>query len=245
MACSRRAPSTARLCTARHDRLVEAQPAQPPRSQRPERARTAHAQSCSSRATACLATGSDWAVPPPGCAASLASEKPALGHTYLISAGLQPHTAHAHQPVLRVSSCCHPPPDPCRTLGQPLCARCGGDAPDQVTFGLLPCAAFCSPDPVAVAVPMCACAVATALSHSHTVGVGESGHELGNGSYDSLTKQRALRASRTSEPSPGARAALESPPAHVCTLRPAVRARPPLCVEERQRPCKPRSPFST
>jgi hypothetical protein len=38
---------------------------------------------------------------------------------------------------------------------------------------------------------------------------------------------------------------LESPPAHVCTLRPAVRARPPLCAEERQRPCKPRSPFST
>jgi hypothetical protein len=63
--------------------------------------------------------------------------------TYIyISAGLQPHTAHAHQPVLRVSSCCHPPPDPCRTLGQPLCARCGGDAPDQVTFGLLPCAAL-------------------------------------------------------------------------------------------------------
>ena len=38
---------------------------------------------------------------------------------------------------------------------------------------------------------MCGWAVATALGHSHTVGVGESGHELGNGSYDSLAGQRA------------------------------------------------------
>jgi hypothetical protein len=38
---------------------------------------------------------------------------------------------------------------------------------------------------------MCGWAVATALGHSHTVGVGESGHELGNGSYDSLAEQRA------------------------------------------------------
>ena len=38
---------------------------------------------------------------------------------------------------------------------------------------------------------MCGWAVATALGHSHTVGVGESGHELGNGSYDGLAEQRA------------------------------------------------------
>ena len=89
---------------------------------------------------------------------------------------------------------------------------------------------------VAVAVPMCACAVATALSHSHTVGVGESGHELGNGSYDSLTKQRALRASRTSEPSPGApgpRAGLSRvrrPMSARCVLQFALAH---LCVQKR------------
>jgi hypothetical protein len=36
--------------------------------------------------------------------------------------------------------------------------------------------------------------VATALGHSHTVGVGESGHELGNGCFDSLAEQHALYA---------------------------------------------------
>lgn len=46
-----------------------------------------------------------------------------------------------------------------------------------------------APDRVAVAVPMCGWAVATALGHSHTVGVGESGHELGNCSYNSLAEQ--------------------------------------------------------
>jgi hypothetical protein len=51
--CSRRAPSTARLSTARH-RLVEAPTCSAsPQPAGRERARRAHAQSCSSRATAC------------------------------------------------------------------------------------------------------------------------------------------------------------------------------------------------
>ena len=83
----------------------------------------------------------------------------------------------------RSSSCFHSPPDPCRTLGQPLCARYATEVVLQ--SGLLRpslrCALLC-PDRVAVAVPMCGWAVATALGHSHVVGVGESGHELGSGS---------------------------------------------------------------
>ena len=74
------------------------------------------------------------------CAASLASRRPALGHT---SATLQPHTAPAQQCPARSSRCCHPPPDPCRTLGQPLCARCGGDPPDLWSpLGSFPAAAL-------------------------------------------------------------------------------------------------------
>ena len=60
-------------------------------------------------------------------------------------------------------------------------------------------------------VPMCGWAVAAALGHSHTVGVGESGHELGNGSYNSLPEQRALCAAQT--PRRAARAADRAGPA--------------------------------
>ena len=43
----------------------------------------------------------------------------------------------------RSSRCCHPPPDPCHTLGQPLCARCGGDPPDLWSpLGSFPAAAL-------------------------------------------------------------------------------------------------------
>ena len=43
----------------------------------------------------------------------------------------------------RSSRCCHPPPDPCHTLGQPLCARCGGDPPDLWSpLGPFPAAAL-------------------------------------------------------------------------------------------------------
>ena len=97
--CSRRAPSTARLSTARH-RLVEAPACSAsPQPAGRERARRAHAQSCSSRATACPSLEYLlWTDPPsPGCAASLASRRPALGHT---SATLQPHTAPAQQPAV-------------------------------------------------------------------------------------------------------------------------------------------------
>ena len=99
MPCSRRAPSTARLSTARH-RLVEAPTCSAsPQPAGRERARRAHAQSCSSRATACPSLEYLlWTDPPsPGCAASLASRRPALGHT---SATLQPHTAPAQQPAV-------------------------------------------------------------------------------------------------------------------------------------------------
>ena len=138
--CSRRAPSTARLSTARH-RLVEAPACSAsPQPAGRERARRAHAQSCSSRATACPSLEYLlWTDPPsPGCAASLASRRPALGHT---SATLQPHTAPAQQPA--VPSAFVPmlpptPPGPCHTLGPPLCARCGCDPRSVVTFGLLP-----------------------------------------------------------------------------------------------------------
>jgi hypothetical protein len=99
----------------------------------------------------------------------------------------------------RSSSCCHPPPDPCRTLGQLLCARCGGDPPD-LRHLWAPSLSCLAPDRVAVAVPMCSWAVATALGHSHTVGVDESGHELGNGSYDSLPEQRAMRCPESETP---------------------------------------------
>ena len=90
---------TARLCTARH-RLVEAPTCSAsPQPAGRERARRAHAQSCSSRATACPSLEYLlWTDPPsPGCAASLASRRPALGHT---SATLQPHTAPAQQPAV-------------------------------------------------------------------------------------------------------------------------------------------------
>ena len=115
----------------------------------------------------------------------------------LAKASPRPHTSAASHSACaaacpaRSSSYCHPPPDPCRTLGQPLCARCGGDPLDLVAFELLPGAAYDAPNRVAAAVPMCGWAVATALGHSHTVGVGESGHELGNGCFDSLAEQRA------------------------------------------------------
>ena len=52
---------------------------------------------------------------------------------------------------------------------------------------------------------MCGWAVATALGHSHTVGVGESGHELGNGCFDSLAEQRALCATQPTRPDGAAR----------------------------------------
>ena len=116
----------------------------------------------------------------------------------LAKASPRPHTSAASHSACaaacpaRSSSYCHPPPDPCRTLGQPLCARCGGDPLDLFAFELLPGAAYDAPNRVAAAVPMCGWAVATALGHSHTVGVGESGHVLGNGSYNSLAEQRAL-----------------------------------------------------
>ena len=129
--CSRRAPSTARLSTARH-RLVEAPACSAsPQPAGRERARRAHAQSCSSRATACPSLEYLlWTDPPsPGCAASLASRRPALGHT---SATLQPHTAPAQQPAVPCAFVPLLPPtsDPCHTLGQPLCSRCGGGPPD-------------------------------------------------------------------------------------------------------------------
>jgi len=55
---------------------------------------------------------------------------------------------------------------------------------------------------------LCLCAagaVATALGHSHTAGVGESGHELGNGCFDSLAEQRALCATQPTRPDGAAR----------------------------------------
>jgi hypothetical protein len=66
----------------------------------------------------------------------------------LAKASPRPHTSAASHSACaaacpaRSSSYCHPPPDPCRTLGQPLCARCGGDPLDLVAFGLLPGAAY-------------------------------------------------------------------------------------------------------
>ena len=109
-----------------------------------ERARRAHAQSCSSRATACPSLEYLlWTDPPsPGCAASLASRRPALGHT---SATLQPHTAPAQQPAV---PCTFVPllPPTSRSLSHSLpalCARCGGDPPDLWSpLGSFPAAAL-------------------------------------------------------------------------------------------------------
>ena len=56
----------------------------------------------------------------------------------------------------RSSRCCHPPPDPCHTLGQPLCARCGGDPRSVVTFGLLPLELPCSRSCSARSLCLCA-----------------------------------------------------------------------------------------
>ena len=149
MPCSRRAPSTARLSTARH-RLVEAPACSAsPQPAGRERARRAHAQSCSSRATACPSLEYLlWTDPPsPGCAASLASGgQPSV--TPQLPCSLTQRLRSSLQCPARSSRCCHPPPDPCHTLGQPLCARCGGDPPDLWSplgsFPELPCSRSCS-----------------------------------------------------------------------------------------------------
>ena len=142
--CSRRAPSTARLCTARrHDRLVETpQPAQvqPPRSQRAERRLAERMLGPARRVPlpAHLSSSSCGPILLPWlcCKPRLVEASPRPHLSYLAAS----HSACAAACPARSSSCCHPPPDPCRTVGQPLCARCGGVPPDPVTFGLLPCA---------------------------------------------------------------------------------------------------------
>ena len=114
--------------------------AQPLSSQRPERARTAH------RTPARCVPPAHLSMPPCtscGPILLLLAVLPALPR----EASPRPHTSAASHSACaaacpaRSSSYCHPPPDPCRTLGQPLCARCGGDPLDLVAFGLLPGAA--------------------------------------------------------------------------------------------------------
>ena len=143
--CSRRAPSTARLSTARH-RLVEAPTCSAsPQPAGRERARRAHAQSCSSRATACPSLEYLlWTDPPsPGCVLQASPRGGQLSATPQLPCSLTQRLRSSLQCPARSSRCCHSPPDPCRTLGQPLCARCGGDPPDLWSpLGSFPAAAL-------------------------------------------------------------------------------------------------------
>ena len=123
MPCSRRAPSTARLCTARH-RLVEAPTCSAsPQPAGRERARRAHAQSCSSRATACPSLEYLlWTDPPsPGCVLQASPRGGQPSATPQLPCSLTQRLRSSLQCPARSSRCCHPPPDPCHTLCQ-LCA---------------------------------------------------------------------------------------------------------------------------
>jgi hypothetical protein len=136
---------TARLCTARH-RLVEAPTCSAsPQPAGRERARRAHAQSCSSRATACPSLEYLlWTDPPsPGCVLQASPRGGQPSATPQLPCSLTQRLRSSLQCPARSSRCCHPPPDPCRTLGQPLCARCGGDPPDLWSpLGSFPAAAL-------------------------------------------------------------------------------------------------------
>ena len=123
MPCSRRAPSTARLSTARH-RLVEAPTCSAsPQPAGRERARRAHAQSCSSRATACPSLEYLlWTDPPsPGCVLQALPRGGQPSATPQLPCSLTQRLRSSLQCPARSSRCCHPPPDPCHTLCQ-LCA---------------------------------------------------------------------------------------------------------------------------
>ena len=142
--------SPPRVSPLRGIALWKPQPAQPPRSQRAERGLAERMRSPARRATACPSLEYLlWTDPPfPGCAASLTSRSPALGHT---SATLQPHTAPAQQPAVPCAfvplllpasgSLSHSRPASVRPLRR-------WSSRSVVTFGLpfpeLPCSRSCS-----------------------------------------------------------------------------------------------------
>ena len=126
--------------------LWKPQPAQPPRSQRAERGLAERMRSPARRvpllahlsSTCCGPIHLPLAV---CCKPRLAEASPRPHLSYL--AASHSACAAACSCPARSSRCCHPPPDPCHTLGQPLCARCGGDPPDLWSpLGPFPAAAL-------------------------------------------------------------------------------------------------------
>ena len=143
--CSRRAPSTPRVSALRGIALWKPQPAQPPRSQRAERGLAERMRS-PARRVPLLAHLSSTCCGPIHLPLAVLQASPRGGQpsaTPQLPCSLTQRLRSSLQCPARSSRCCHPPPDPCRTLGQPLCARCGGDPPDLWSpLGSFPAAAL-------------------------------------------------------------------------------------------------------
>ena len=92
-----------------------------------------------------------WTDPPsPGCVLQALPRGGQPSATPQLPCSLTQRLRSSLQCPARSSRCCHPPPDPCHTLGQPLCARCGGDPPDLWSpLGSFPESQCLAPDRVA------------------------------------------------------------------------------------------------
>ena len=125
--------------------LWKPQPAQPPRSQRAERGLAERMRS-PARRVPLLAHLSSTCCGPIHLPLAVLQASPRGGQPSAIPqlpCSLTQRLRSSLQCPARSSRCCHPPPDPCRTLGQPLCARCGGDPPDLWSpLGSFPAAAL-------------------------------------------------------------------------------------------------------
>ena len=125
--------------------LWKPQPAQPPRSQRAERGLAERMRSPARRVPLLAHLSSTCCGPIHLLLAVLQASPPEASprpHLSYLAASHSACAAACSCPA-RSSRCCHPPPDPCHTLGQPLCARCGGDPPDLWSpLGPFPAAAL-------------------------------------------------------------------------------------------------------
>ena len=125
--------------------LWKPQPAQPPRSQRPERGLAERMRS-PARRVPLLAHLSSTCCGPIHLPLAVLQASPRGGQpsaTPQLPCSLTQRLRSSLQCPARSSRCCHPPPDPCHTLGQPLCARCGGGPPDLWSpLGPFPAAAL-------------------------------------------------------------------------------------------------------